>query len=56
MEEYVHPDQFKAYKEEGEAMGLSHVESGPLVRSSYRADQQFEVAKEHINLRDLLQK
>lgn len=56
VEEYVHPEQFKAYKEEGEAMGLSHVESGPLVRSSYRADQQFEVAKEHINLRDLLQK
>ena len=56
VEEYVLPEQFKAYKEEGEAMGLSHVESGPLVRSSYRADRQFEVAKEQINLRDLLRK
>ena len=37
-------------------MGLSHVESGPLVRSSYRADQQFEVAKERIDLKDLLRR
>lgn len=56
VEEYVTPDQFRRYKEEGEAMGLAHVESGPLVRSSYRADRQFEVAKEQINLRDLLSK
>lgn len=53
VEEYVHPNQFKHYKEEGEALGLSHVESGPLVRSSYKADQQFEVAKKRRNLRDL---
>lgn len=51
--EYVHPDQFQRYKEMGEAMGLSHVESGPLVRSSYKADQQFEVAKKSLHLRDL---
>ncbi|CQB89016.1 lipoyl synthase [Chlamydia trachomatis] len=56
VEEYVHPEQFRAYKKEGEAMGLSHVESGPLVRSSYRADQQFEVAKERIDLKDLLRR
>lgn len=54
--EYVHPDQFKRYKEVGEAMGLSHVESGPLVRSSYKADQQFEVAKERLDLKDLIRK
>lgn len=51
--EYVHPDQFKRYKEMGEALGLSHVESGPLVRSSYRADQQFEVAKKRLDLSQL---
>lgn len=39
--EYVHPDQFAEYKEIGESLGFAHVESGPLVRSSYRADQQM---------------
>ncbi|MDN4754110.1 lipoyl synthase [Porphyromonadaceae bacterium W3.11] len=53
VEEYVHPDQFLRYKEIGEALGLSHVESGPLVRSSYKADQQFSAAKEHRSLRDI---
>lgn len=38
--EYVHPDEFAELKEIGEALGLEHVESGPLVRSSYRADEQ----------------
>lgn len=53
VEEYVHPDQFRRYKEVGEALGLSHVESGPLVRSSYKADQQFEVAKKNLPLKNL---
>jgi len=39
VEEFVHPDVFRWYKEQGEAMGLSHVESGPLVRSSYHAER-----------------
>lgn len=39
VEEYVHPDVFKAYKQEGEARGIPHVESGPLVRSSYHAER-----------------
>jgi len=39
VEEYVHPDVFKAYKREGEAKGIPHVESGPLVRSSYHAER-----------------
>lgn len=38
--EYVHPDAFAELKEIGESLGLAHVESGPLVRSSYLADQQ----------------
>lgn len=37
--EWVHPDQFKLYKEIGEAKGIEHVESGPLVRSSYHAER-----------------
>jgi lipoic acid synthetase len=34
---YVHPDEFADYKEFGEGIGIPHVESGPLVRSSYHA-------------------
>jgi lipoyl synthase len=39
VEEFVHPDRFKWYKETGEALGIAHVESGPLVRSSYHAER-----------------
>jgi lipoic acid synthetase len=35
---YIPPDEFAGYREEGHAMGFSHVEAGPLVRSSYHAD------------------
>lgn len=38
IEEFIHPDQFVAYKRTAEAMGFSYVASGPLVRSSYHAD------------------
>src|SRR5690242_2567285 len=41
---YVHPDEFAEYKTLGEAMGFKHVESGPLVRSSYHAFDQAESA------------
>ena len=37
---WVHPDEFAAWKARGEARGLRHVESGPLVRSSYHAEKQ----------------
>jgi lipoic acid synthetase len=37
---YVHPDEFAEYKKLGEQMGFAHVESGPLVRSSYHAFEQ----------------
>ncbi len=40
VQRFVHPDQFKKYRETGMAMGFRHVESGPLVRSSYHADEQ----------------
>lgn len=35
--EYVHPEQFARYKEEGMKLGFKYVASGPLVRSSYKA-------------------
>lgn len=38
---FVHPDEFKELARHGEAMGFAHVEAGPLVRSSYRADRQL---------------
>src|SRR5580704_4802229 len=41
---YVHPDEFAEYKKLGERMGFAHVESGPLVRSSYHAFEQTESA------------
>jgi lipoic acid synthetase len=37
---FYDPAEFALLKEEGLAMGFSHVESGPLVRSSYHAEQQ----------------
>ena len=41
---FVHPDEFAEYKQLGEKMGFRHVESGPLVRSSYHAFDQAESA------------
>lgn len=37
---FYDPSEFAALKEEGIALGFTHVESGPLVRSSYHAEQQ----------------
>jgi lipoic acid synthetase len=42
VERWVHPDEFAAWKVKGEARGLRHVESGPLVRSSYHAEKQVQ--------------
>jgi lipoic acid synthetase len=39
--EFVHPDKFAMYKEEGLKMGFDFVESGPLVRSSYHAERHL---------------
>lgn len=39
VQEYVHPDQFAAYRATGLAKGFRQVESGPLVRSSYHAEK-----------------
>jgi lipoyl synthase len=37
---FYYPDEFASFKTEGLALGFKHVESGPLVRSSYHAEQQ----------------
>ncbi len=39
--DFVHPDQFAEYKEEGMKRGFAFVESGPLVRSSYHAERHL---------------
>jgi len=36
---YVPPSEFDDFRRAGEAMGFGHVEAGPLVRSSYHADE-----------------
>jgi len=46
VQEYVHPDQFAKYKEIAANLGIPCVASGPLVRSSYHADQDLAVLKQ----------
>ena len=41
--EFIHPDIFALYREEGLKRGLKYVESGPLVRSSYHAERHVDV-------------
>jgi len=41
--EYIHPETFDMYREEGLKRGLKYVESGPLVRSSYHAERHVNV-------------
>lgn len=47
VDRWVSPDEFERYAREGRRLGLAHVEAGPLVRSSYRADQQAVAARQH---------
>lgn len=44
IERYVTPEEFAEYKQAGMALGFRHVESGPLVRSSYHAWDQVKAA------------
>ena len=41
--EFIHPETFEMYKEEGLKRGLKYVEAGPLVRSSYHAERHVNV-------------
>jgi lipoic acid synthetase len=43
---FYHPHEFAELKKMGERMGFGHVESGPLVRSSYHAKEQAKLSKE----------
>ncbi len=59
IDRWVHPDQFAAYRAEALALGFKVCESGPLVRSSYHAEEQAELlsgaAREtHESMRTLL--
>jgi lipoyl synthase len=44
IDRWVHPDEFRWFREQGEEIGFGSVFSGPLVRSSYRADEQRHAA------------
>lgn len=44
VKRYVTPEEFESLRIAGEKMGFSHVASGPMVRSSYHADQQAKAA------------
>ncbi|MDI6802767.1 MAG: lipoyl synthase [Bacteroidota bacterium] len=42
VDRFVHPDEFRMLNDKGLEMGFKHVEAGPLVRSSYRAERVFK--------------
>ena len=44
IDRWVHPDEFRWMREQGEELGFGSVFAGPLVRSSYRADEQRHAA------------
>jgi lipoic acid synthetase len=56
VERWVHPDEFKHWKEFGLSIGLGVVESGAMVRSSYHADEQSQkyTGVEHLNTQNAL--
>jgi lipoic acid synthetase len=41
VQRFVHPDEFKEYREIGYGLGVDYVESGPLVRSSYHSEKHI---------------
>ena len=47
VERHVTPDEFLQLKDEALAIGFAHVESGPLVRSSYHASNQHDLVRLH---------
>ena len=48
ISKFYHPKEFAELKTIGEKMGFAHVESGPLVRSSYHAEEQVECLKQSL--------
>jgi len=47
---WIHPDEFARWKEVGEALGIGHVESSPLTRSSYHAKQAADSASVSVSM------
>ncbi len=45
VQRYVPPQEFADYAEKGLALGFAHVEAGPLVRSSYHAEEQYDASR-----------
>ena len=41
VKEYIHPDKFEEYRRIGKEKGFRHIESHPLVRSSYHAEKHL---------------
>ncbi|MGG7620095.1 lipoyl synthase [Robertmurraya sp. GLU-23] len=50
VEKYYRPEEFSELKEIALSKGFSHCEAGPLVRSSYHADEQVNAAAKHKQL------
>jgi lipoic acid synthetase len=46
VDRWVTPDEFAEWKRVGESLGITHVEAGPLVRSSYHAGDQYRRARQ----------
>lgn len=42
VDRYIPPEEFAELKRQGEKLGFDHIEAGPLVRSSYHAEEQYE--------------
>ena len=45
---WIHPDEFVRWKQVGESLGIGHVESSPLTRSSYHARQAADAASDAV--------
>jgi lipoic acid synthetase len=56
IDRWVTPEEFARWKKFGLELGIGVIESGPLVRSSYHADEQSAkyVGEEHLNLKPTL--
>jgi lipoyl synthase len=48
MSRYYHPDEFRDLKQMALGLGFVHVESGPLVRSSYHAHETADAYHSHL--------
>ncbi|MGG3987651.1 lipoyl synthase [Bacillus smithii] len=55
VQKYYHPDEFAELKEIALSKGFSHCEAGPLVRSSYHADEQVNLASKAKEIMDRIE-